>query len=91
MGKQDTRASYYFKAVERNYSAELSGDSQLCPRCARGWVIPGTAGAKSGVCQRCHLKALAEAERLAMEEIGAQREYDAARAKMRRLKKVRDE
>ena len=88
-GKQGTRADYYVKAIERNYTAELDDDSQLCPRCGRGWVIPGTAGARSGICQRCHFKALAEAERLALEEVSAQREYDAARAKMRRIKKAR--
>ena len=82
-----SRREQYFQSLKRALAAELSTDCPICPKCGRRWVTPDTAGARLGVCQTCYLKSLAEAERIAAEEIEQQRAYDAARAKKYRARK----
>lgn len=81
------RQERYAQALKRNLAAELATDVALCPKCARGWVLPDTPGWRLGVCQGCYAKARAEATRLAREEIEAERAYDAERAKLSRLRR----
>ena len=87
MSGAPTRKEQYKRAVIRNLSAELSDDAMLCPRCSDGWVQPGTAAGRMGVCPSCWNKAIAEAHRLAAKELDAIRENDAARAKVYRARK----
>ena len=87
MAGSSTRQEQYADALKRNLAAELADDVTLCPRCADGWILPNTPGWRLGVCQGCYSRAKAEATRLAREEIEAEREYDAERAKLSRLRR----
>ena len=90
MSKMPTRREQYRQSFVRNMAAELSTDTVICPKCGTHWILPGTARARLGVCQPCLLRAQAEAARLAADEIAAQRENDAARArKSRAMRKER--
>lgn len=86
-----TRTEQYQDSLKRNIAAELADPPlTICPKCGTHWVLPGTAGARLGVCQPCLLHAKAEAARLAADEIAAQRENDAARAmKSRAMRKAK--
>ena len=70
-----------FNVDERYLAAELADPPlTLCPKCAGAWVLPDTPAGRLGVCPSCWNRALAEAHRLAAEELEAVRENDAARA-----------
>ena len=69
-------------------SAILSPGALVCPRCGRGYVVPGTTSADQyGVCETCYRRAQAKASDQYAEELEARKEYDAARQRKARAKR----
>lgn len=67
-------------SIEKYVNAELTPNAELCPICAKRYILRDTyEGRKYGVCPACYRKAMAEAKRAQLEELLADREYDAVR------------
>lgn len=58
-------------------------ESELCPRCA----LQPVAVRRTGLCIACHKRAMAEAHNEAYRELAATCEYDAAKQRLRRLRR----
>ena len=51
------------KLKARILAAELNPEHELCPVCANGWIVHGTAaGDRFGVCPECYERGLRNAE-----------------------------
>lgn len=91
MSGASRRREQYRAAVVRNLACELADDVELCPRCSDGWIQPGTAAGRLGICPACWARHLAEAQRLAQKEIEARREYDRERQRASRARRESEE
>lgn len=70
----------YRSTYESILSAALSPSGLLCPRCGKGFIVPGTKAAKKyGVCEGCLRRAQAAARRQLAEEVEAGKDWNAAR------------
>lgn len=91
MTGQPRKPERFRASVIRNMAASLSDDTQICPQCAKRYVVPGTKAAKLGICTACWMTALKEATEAANAEESARRAYDTARQRKHREKKRRAE
>lgn len=82
-------AKLNFKSTfESIVSYALSPDAELCPKCMKNYVTPGTKAAQRyGVCERCHRKALAEAADQLASDIEQGRAHARARQRVSRARK----
>lgn len=77
--KEHSRYAYK-SSYESILSAALSPSGLLCPRCGKGYIVPGTKAAKKyGVCEGCLRRAQAAARRQLAEEVEAGKGWNAAR------------
>lgn len=67
------------KLKARILAAELNPEHELCPVCANGWIVHGTAaGDRFGVCPECYERGLRNAEYAAQDRAGDDTQAHAA-------------
>lgn len=75
--------------VDEIIAAILSPGASVCPRCGRGFLVPGTVAAdRFGVCEACYSRAKSRASEQYADELKAAREYAAARQRKAREKQA---
>lgn len=75
------------KLKERILAAELNPEHELCPVCANGWIVHGTAaGDRFGVCPECYERGLRNAEYAAQKALIAKTERETIRKRTQRLR-----
>ena len=75
------------KLKARILAAELNPEHELCPVCANGWIVQGTAaGDRFGVCPECYERGLRNAEYAAQKALIAKTERETIRKRTQRLR-----
>lgn len=75
------------KLKARILAAELNPEHELCPVCANGWIVHGTAaGDRFGVCPECYERGLRNAEYAAQKALIAKTERETIRKRTQRLR-----
>lgn len=75
------------KLKARILAAELNPEYELCPVCANGWIVQGTAaGDRFGVCPECYERGLRNAEYAAQKALIAKTERETIRKRTQRLR-----
>ena len=75
------------KLRARILAAELNPDHELCPVCAGGYVVSGTAaGDRFGVCPECYERGLRNAEYAAQKALIAKTEREMIWKRTQRLR-----
>lgn len=73
-----------FATLDELTAVELDPDREVCPFCGTGYIVPGTAGERFGVCPKCYGRARNAAVRAAAEQEAVRLDYDVARAQASR-------
>lgn len=75
------------KLKARILAAELDPGHELCPVCANGWIVRGTAaGDRFGVCPECYERGLRNAEYAVQKALIAKTERQTIRKRTQRLR-----
>ncbi|MBE6470918.1 MAG: hypothetical protein E7000_04320 [Coriobacteriaceae bacterium] len=90
MSKNKTMDERFAAAYERAVAALLDPHAELCPRCARRYVTPGTRGAALGICETCRLRLQTSAYEQATAELAAVQEGITARKRRTDLKRRKE-
>lgn len=80
-------SGYQRPDCERIARAIYDQDAEVCPRCGKGYLLPGTAAAAKGLCPACNWRILAEAQEQEIEEMKAFKAYQNARKTKSRARK----